>query len=158
MGRWTRDELEQAFDKFQAACLKGGKTGDFREWADCFTEDVTYIEHHHGKFWGRERAYEWISATTGEFPSNHLDSFAISWYSIDEEKGWIIFEVLNRMSDLGDGKIYEAPVLIILRYAGNGLFNYEEDVYNPANMEAMMAEWLAAKEAIDGASGSNSAD
>ncbi len=29
MGRWKRKELEKAFDNYQAAALKGARTGDW---------------------------------------------------------------------------------------------------------------------------------
>ena len=35
--------------------------------------------------------------------------------------------------------------MTILRYAGNGLFAGQEDVYNPANFEKMIREWVVAK-------------
>ena len=51
MGRWTRAEIEQAFDRYQAAALKGAQEGDWRDWADMFTLDATYFEHQYGRFW-----------------------------------------------------------------------------------------------------------
>ena len=147
MARWKRKGLEKAFDTYQAAALKGAQTGDWTDWANCFTEDATYIEHHYGKFWGRERILSWITETMGEWPASQMIAFPISWYSVDEEKGWIICEVMNRMRDLGDGEIYEDPNITILHYAGNGLFKYEEDIYNPNNMGAMMGRWIAAEKA-----------
>lgn len=151
MGRWTREELEAAFDKFQAGALKGGQTGDWSDWAACFTEDATYFEHHYGRFWGRERIHAWITKTMSEFPAKHMTAFPITWYSIDEDKGWIFCEVMNRMEDLGDGKIHEEPNISILHYAGNGLFKREEDAYNPHNMGVMIAGWLDAKKAMEAA-------
>lgn len=148
MGRWTKQEIESAFDKFQQAALKAGKTGDWNDWANCFTEDCTYVEHHYGKLWGRERVLAWITETMKPFPICHMRAFPISWYSIDTDRGWIFCEVMNRMDDLGDGKIHEEPNLTILHYAGNGLFSYEEDAYNPANMGTMISGWLAAKKAL----------
>ncbi len=145
MARWTRDEIEAALDKFRAAALKGGKTGNWRDWANCFTEDVTYFEHHYGKFWGRERVFEWITETMGQYPADQMDAFPMTWYSIDEDRGWVFCEVMNRMRDLGDGEIYEEPNLTILHYAGNGLFSYEEDAYNPANMGKMIKRWIDAQ-------------
>jgi hypothetical protein len=32
-----------------------------------------------------------------------------------------------------------------LHYAGNGMFNYEEDAYNPANMGVMIKAWIDAQ-------------
>lgn len=145
MARWQREEIEQAFDKFQEAALKGAQSGDWSEWANCFTEDATYFEHHYGKFWGRQKILTWITETMKPFPVSEMTAFPVSWYSIDVDKGWVFCEVMNRMSDLGDGKIYQEPNLTILHYAGNGLFSYEEDAYNPNNMGAMIGEWLKAK-------------
>ena len=146
MGRWSREEIEQAFDGFQAAALKGAQEGDWRDWADTFTVDATYFEHQYGRFWGRENIYRWISKTMGVFPANSMTAFPIRWYSIDEDRGWVICEVLNRMEDLGDGVIYEEPNITILHYAGNGLFSYEEDAYDRKRMGDMVVRWIKAKE------------
>ena len=54
MGSFTRDEIEQAFGVYQDAAAESGRTGDWRPWADLFTEDATYIEHMFGEFEGRE--------------------------------------------------------------------------------------------------------
>ncbi len=151
MARWSYEEIDEAFAKFRAAALKGAKTGNWRDWANCFTEDVTYFEHHYGRFWGRETVYEWITKTMTGFPTDEMTAFPVRWYSIDVDKGWVFAEVMNRMSDLGDGKMYEEPNLTILHYAGDGLFSYEEDAYNPANMGTMIKAWIEAKKANKGA-------
>ena len=141
MGRWAREEIEEAFDKYQAAAWKGAQTKDWGDWADCFTEDATYFEHHYGRFWGRGNILDWITKTMNEWPATEMTAFPITWYSIDEEKGWVICEVMNRMRDLGDGKVHQEPNITILHYAGNGLFSYEEDAYNPHNMGVMISAW-----------------
>lgn len=41
MSQWSRDEIEEALATYQAASKKAGQTGDWRDWADCFTEDAT---------------------------------------------------------------------------------------------------------------------
>ncbi|MEM1110534.1 MAG: nuclear transport factor 2 family protein [Pseudomonadota bacterium] len=151
MARWKRKELEAAFDKFQAAALKGAQTGDWKDWANCFTRDATYFEHQYGKFWGRDTIHAWIEKTMKPYPVCHMTAFPIKWYTVDAEKGWIICEVLNRMDDLGDGEIYEEPNITILHYGGNGQFKYEEDVYDRKRMGNMVMRWLAAKEAIESA-------
>ena len=114
-----------------------------------FTLDATYFEHHYGKFWGREAIYNWISTTMEPFPANQMTAFPVSWYSIDENRGWIFCEVMNRMADLGDGEIYQEPNITILHYAGDGLFKYEEDAYNPKNIGTMIERWLEAKKKAD---------
>ena len=147
MARWTREEIESAFDKFQAAALKGGQTGDWGDWGNCFTEDATYFEHNYGRFWGRATITAWITSTMKRAPASDMTAFPVTWYSIDLDKGWVICEVMNRMRDLGDGEIYQEPNITILHYAGNGLFKYEEDAYNPANMGKMIQRWLSARAA-----------
>ena len=149
MAQWSKEEIQAAFNDFQTAAYKGAQTQDWRDWADCFTEDATYFEHHYGKFWGRENIFNWISDIMSPWPVNAMTAFPISWYSIDVDKGWIFCEVMNRMEDLGDGQIYEEPNITILHYAGNGLFSYEEDAYNPENMGKMIGRWIAAKKIID---------
>ncbi len=149
MGRWSREELEEAFDRYQAAALKGAVEGDWRDWADMFTVDATYFEHQYGRFWGREAIYDWINRTMEPFPANCMKAFPIRWYSIDEDKGWIICEVLNRMEGLGDGEIYEEPNITILHYAGQGLFRYEEDAYDRQRMGQMVVRWVQAKKRIE---------
>jgi hypothetical protein len=104
MARWKRKEIEKAFNNYQAAALKGARSKDWTDWANCFTEDASYFEHHYGRFWGRE--------------------------------------------DLGDGKIHEEPNITILHYAGEGLFKYEEDAYNPHNMGVMISAWNEARKAL----------
>jgi len=149
MARFKRKEIEKAFDKFQAAALKGGQTKDWEDWANCFTEDATYFEHHYGRFWGRENIFNWITATMNKWPASEMTAFPVTWYSIDEEKGWVICEVMNRMRDLGDGKIYQEPNLTILHYAGKGLFRYEEDAYNPQNMGVAIGAWIKASRKLE---------
>ncbi|MGI9286134.1 MAG: hypothetical protein ACR2P1_12160 [Pseudomonadales bacterium] len=149
MGRWQREEIEEAFDRYQAAALKGARQQDWRDWADMFTEDATYFEHQYGQFWAREAIYNWITGVMKPFPASSMTAFPIRWYSIDEDKGWVICEVLNRMEDLGDGQIYEEPNITILHYAGNGLFKYEEDAYDRQRMGEMVVRWMTAKEQLD---------
>ena len=153
MARWSSEEMMQAFDTFQAAALKGAQTQDWNDWANCFTEDATYFEHHYGKFWGRGNILKWISETMAPWPVNEMTAFPIVWHSVDLEKGWIFCEVMNRMSDLGDGEIHQEPNLTILHYAGNGLFSYEEDAYNPENMGKMIQKWMTAKKKMEADAG-----
>ena len=53
MSAHTRDEIENAFQRYQQAAAEGGRTGDWTAWADCFTDDVHYVEHHYGEIHGR---------------------------------------------------------------------------------------------------------
>jgi hypothetical protein len=145
MGRWSRAELEQAFADYQAAALKAGTTGDWDVWADRFTEDATYVEHLYGTMGGREAIRRWITRTMATFPGNAMPHFPIEWYMVDEERGWIACQVWNRMADPGDGSVHQAYNFTLLKYAGDGLWSYEEDIYNPSHFMEMIAGWQKVK-------------
>ena len=149
MGRWSREELEDAFDRYQAAALQGGTTGDWSAWADCFTEDCTYKEHLYGEIGGRAAVLAWITRVCAEtYPGNEMPHFPIEWYIVDEERGWIVCQVWNRMRDPGDGSIWQEYNFTLLKYAGNGRFSYEEDIYNPASFATMLAGWESRRDEL----------
>ena len=145
-GRFARDEIEKAFATYQRAALTGGTTGDWSDWVDCFTVDCTYNEHLYGVMGGREAIRRWITKVmTQQYPGNEMPHFPIEWYMVDEERGWIVCQVWNRMADPGDGSVWQAYNFTKLHYAGDGLFSYEEDIYNPAHFAEMIAGYEARK-------------
>jgi hypothetical protein len=148
MGRWTRDELEDAFAEFQRVALKAGTSGDWNPWADLFTEDATYIESNYGRMGGREAIRKWIVNTMTTPPIDQMTFFPIEWYMIDEARGWITCHVWNRMADPGDGSIHQAYNFTLLKYAGDGLWSYEEDIYDPKHFAEMLTGWFHAKKAL----------
>jgi hypothetical protein len=145
MGRWTRTELEDAFAAYQRTALQAGTTGDWGPWADLFTEDATYIEHHYGTFGGREAIRRWITATMAEWPGSEMPHFPVEWYVIDEERGWIVCQVWNRMADPGDGSVHQQYNFTLLKYAGDGRWSYEEDIYNPEHFATTVKGWVDRK-------------
>lgn len=147
MSAWTRDEIQTAFENYQRVAAEAGRTGDWNAWADLFTEDAEYIEHLYGTMHGREAIRSWITDTMSTYPGNAMPYFPIGWAVIDEEKGWVVCQVFNRMADPGDGSIHEAYNVTILKYAGGGGWSYEEDIYNPAHFASMIKEWERRKAA-----------
>jgi len=142
MGQWSHAEIESAFQSHQQVVAEIGESWDWSRFADAFTEDATYVEHVFGTFHGREQIRNWIVSTMAVFPGNEMPFYVPAWYSIDEDRGWIFFECLNRMRDPGDGSIHQAATLSILKYAGDGLWSHEEDVYNPMNFLPMIREHI----------------
>lgn len=145
MGRWQRAEIEEAFGVYQQRASEAARTGDWGPWADLFTEDARYVEHHFGWFDGRHAIRAWISSCMAEYPGSEMSGFPIGWSVIDEERGWVVCQVWNRMRDPGDGSIHQEYNVTVLEYAGNGQWSYEEDIYNPLRFGAMVAEWEDAR-------------
>ncbi len=148
MGRYSRDEIEQAFETFQERALEAGTSGNWDRWAECFTEDATYVEHLYGTFGGREAIRKWITTTMSSYPNNQMKYFPIEWYVIDEERGWVVAQVWNRMEDPGDGSLHQAHNFSLLKYAGHGKWSYEEDIYNPEHFKTMVKGWLERKKSL----------
>ena len=114
-----------------AVAAEAGASGDWDPWADLFTEDAEYFEHLYGTFQGREAIRTWITHHDGRVPLNsEMTDFPADWWVIDEERGWVVCAVWNRMQDLGDGELHQAINWSLLKYAGNNQWSYEEDIYN----------------------------
>jgi len=43
MAKYSREELQRAHDNYAAIAQEAGRTGEWRAWANCFTEDADYI-------------------------------------------------------------------------------------------------------------------
>ena len=149
MGRFTRAELEDAFDLYQRTALEAGTSGDWNAWADMFTEDATYIEHLYGTLGGREAIRKWICTTMAQPINDQMKFFPIEWYMIDEERGWVMAQVWNRMVDPGDGSLHQAYNFTLLKYAGDGKWSFEEDIYNPKHFTDMVQKWMQVKKEND---------
>lgn len=149
MGNWSRAELAAAFEKYQRHVEDIVVTGQWERFADLFTEDATYIEHCYGTFRGRDEIRSWIVRTMTTFPGSAMVAFPPRWSVIDEDRGWIVCEIRNIMADPGDGSVHEEPNITILRYAGDGRFGEEEDVYNPARYLPMVLRWAKLARAHD---------
>ncbi len=143
---FSRAEIEQAYEDYKSKVREITASGDWSAFADLFTEDAVYIEHLFGRFEGREAIRTWITKTMSRFPGNVMTSFPHEWSVIDEDQGLVVAQIWNDMPDPGDGKRYSAYNITILRYAGDGLWASEEDVYNPAAFDVMIKDWTGAKE------------
>jgi SnoaL-like domain len=147
MSKWSRDELQAAHDNYVATAQEAGRTGDWRPWTDLFTEDAEYVEHHYGRFEGRDAIYDWISKTMAEWPNSEMTEFPHDWCVCDVERGWWICQIENRFRDPGDGEVYQAYNVTVLKYAGDMKFSSEEDVYNPVAFASVVKRWVAAARA-----------
>lgn len=130
----SREEVEREFKAY----VERGKANDWSAWADQFTEDARYVEHAMGNFSGREAIREWITSTMASVSGM---TFPVDWHLIDGNRVvmycWNIFEPLPGMT--GE---YKFAVVVILRYAGDGLWSLEEDVYNATESEEVLGRFL----------------
>ena len=145
MARFTRAELEQALAIYNAARDAASASGDWRIWAEVFTEDAHYIEHAYGEMHGRQAICDWITGVMAPFPKM---TFPQDWVCFDEDNGAIVFQCQNAFPepfDASTGKPYSFPNWTRLVYAGNGKFSSEEDIYNPARDSGKtVRNWIAA--------------
>ena len=145
MGRFSRQEITEAFERYQQRAAEAGRTGDWNPWADQFTEDATYVEHLYGEFHGREEIRAWITKTMSTPPGSQMPEFPVEWWLIDEDRDRVVCWIWNRMEDPGDGSLHQAYNFTLLKYAGGGKWSYEEDIYNPHHFGKMVEGWLEAK-------------
>ncbi len=144
MGRFSREELEQAFEAYDETRIRCSRTGDWSQYADLFTEDADYYEHAYGDMRGREQIREWIVKVMAPFP--HME-FPQDWVVFDEENDAVLLQAQNRLPHPTDPDHpgFGFPTWTRLVYAGNGLWSSEEDVYNPArDAGRVLKEWRAA--------------
>ena len=143
---YSKDEIEAMIAKYKRVAREAGRTGSWDAWAELFTEDAIYIDHGMGVFGGREAIRTWITRTMTEFPASEMRFYPWEWYVIDESRGWVVAKIWNRMSDPGDGSVHQEYNVTHFKYAGDGMWSLEEDVYNPQHFTEMIQGWLAAKE------------
>ena len=87
MGSWDRAELQAAHDRFIEVANQSAAQGEWGPWAEMFTEDAEYVEHHYGTFHGRAEILNWISATMAGWPNNEMTMFPHDWCVCDEDSG-----------------------------------------------------------------------
>jgi hypothetical protein len=135
---FDRDEVEAAFRKYWEL---GAVGEDWDAWCDeCFTADVTYIEHQLGNRNGREEVRAWIKPTMEEYGSIYT---VYEWHIIEGDR--LVVSMQNRR-DHPDAA--QPPIdfrgITILEYAGDGKFSSEEDFWSIAEGVATMKQWIAA--------------
>lgn len=146
--RWSREELEAAFDAYVNACLRARSGRRPEEQAAQFTEDVVYRELGFGfdQGWkeelrGRTAVTNWLSGLATIYPNRHMRPFEVNWRVIDPERGWVVYESLDQMEDPGNGEVLQMRTFSRMKYAGSNQWRFKEDIYDPMKMRAMLARW-----------------
>lgn len=143
MGRFTRDELDDAFRTYWRT---GAAGEDWDAWADLFTEDCTYFEHWYGRMQGRETVRQWIVPLMGKYREIYT---AYEWHVVDDERGRVVFYVQNRRDHPSGKGTCDFPGVSILEYAGNGKWKREEDYWAVKAREVAMKEYEEACRRFD---------
>jgi hypothetical protein len=143
---FPREEIEAELEKYRARGDLAVATGDWDQWADQFTADAQYREHHYGYFRSQDEIRSWIKSVMQPFPTM---KFPISYTVIEGNRiSALIPNILPAPE--GDDGYYGFDVNTILHYAGNGKWSFEEDVYSPAEAGAVVKRWIAAGGIIPG--------
>ena len=153
MGRFSKQEIEAAFKRYQVQGRDAARSGDWARWGEMFTEDVTYIEHEVGQWGGRAAAVREMAALMHQSegtPWVWVNQYPVKAYLVDEDRGWVWSQIWNRMEDPGNGVVLQENCLTMLRYDGDGLFSYEEDLYNPYAYVQMVKDWVKIHDACQG--------
>jgi hypothetical protein len=142
MTTFDRSEVEAAFRKYWQL---GAVGEDWDAWVDqCFTPDVTYVEHILGDRNGREEVRAWIKPTMEEYGSIYT---AYEWHVVSDD-GRVIAYMQNRRDhpDPSQPPIDFAGITV-LQYAGDGMFSLEEDFWSlPEGVRTMEQYTEACKE------------
>jgi hypothetical protein len=143
MGKFTREELEQAFQTY----WRTGAVGeDWNAWCDLFTENAHYVEHMYGDMLGREAIRAWIVPIMEKYGEIYT---AYEWHVVDPDSGRIVVYMQNRRDHPGGKGTIDFPGVTILEYAGGGKFRLEEDFYSIRGRDVSMQAYTAACAEID---------
>ena len=137
---FPREEIEAEFARYRERGEIAVATGDWNQWADQFTDDAEYREHHYGYFKGQQEIRDWINGVMQPFPTME---FPVTWYTINGNRVSALIPNILPAPE-GDDGYYGFDVNTILHYAGNGKWSFEEDVYSPKEAEPVVARWVAA--------------
>jgi len=122
----SRAEVEAAFRRYWQI---GNIEERWSDWADCFTEDVVYVEHVLGRMRGREAVRAWITKLMPQNPHVHG---CLDWVVIDGPR--VVYGMTNRYYNPRgpEHPPIDFPGMSHITYAGDGLFSFEEDYWDVA--------------------------
>jgi hypothetical protein len=134
--QFAREEVEAAYRAFVAA----GDAGDWDHWADLHTVDCQWHECNYGVIEGRDAIKAKINELMAPVP---MMQFPVEWVVIDGNR--VVYYPWQVMPDpTGGDAVYRFGCITVLEYAGNGEFSRQDDMYNPAEGERVIREWMKA--------------
>jgi hypothetical protein len=137
MGKFTRDELESAFQRYWQAHADE----DWDALADSFTRDGEVIEYVLGSQNGREQIRDWVKSMMDATPELYV---VYQWHLVDEERDDIVVYVQYRRDHPAGTGTIDYPGISVLHYAGDGLFDRSEDFWPEQGEEGALTTYLEA--------------
>jgi SnoaL-like domain len=134
---FSRGEIEDAFEEYQ----RRARGNEWAGWSELFVDDAVYLEHEYGTFYGRQAIHDWITDTMGK--ANGM-TFPVEWHMIEGDR--VVWYTWNQFPQLPGRATsdFQFATISILRYAGNGQWSSQEDIYNAKEAEAVLAEYVQA--------------
>lgn len=139
---FPHEEVRAAWENFVAV----GDSGDWEAWADLHTVDGVWVEHHLGTFQGRDAIKRAIVDVMAMAPSDMR--FPVEWVAFDGDR--VVYYPWQELPHPSGGEPFRFGCVTVLQYAGDGLFSYQEDLYNPNEGERVFTEWIAAGGVLPG--------
>jgi ketosteroid isomerase-like protein len=101
-----------------------------------FTEDAVFIDPAWGRVNGREEITRFLDHSMAGLEGW---TFPEQWTMVDGDR--VVTYWWNRLPGArADGSPYQAPAFSVLHYAGGGLFDYELDVVNMAEVTDLIID------------------
>lgn len=134
-----REEVQAVVDRYcelRRRIEEGLEPDGFGALADLYTDDAVYVDAAWGRIEGKTAIAHWLEhSMVGlgdwrfpvEFTAIEGDDVVVKWTQI----------IPGRRSD---GRPYTQSAYSRLRYAGDGKFSYEEDLYNMAHVLEDLAD------------------
>ena len=146
-GEFPRAEVEAAFEEY----VRRANINDWDLWAGMFTEECLYVDHHFGTFTRREQVRAWMTPLMATQPEmKFIPEFCVIQGDLVVNYNWNRWpnpdgsdEPYDRFrSGIPNTRYrYQFPCVTLNRYAGNGLFWYEEDLYSPSAYLEVIKSW-----------------
>jgi ketosteroid isomerase-like protein len=128
--RATYDEMVALRARIEAGELPWSALGDY------FTDNAVYIDSAWGRYEGKDAIAEFMDASMAGLGDW---TFPEEWTMADGDR--VVSMWWNELPGTrADGSKYRVPGMSILRYAGDGKFDYEYDIFNMVQVLEVISE------------------
>lgn len=144
---YPHDEVEAAFQDYAARA----NMDDWDYWADIFSPQCLYVDHHFGVFHTAKEVASWMTPLMATQPEMR---FIPEWHVVmgnlvvnynwnrwpNPEGSAVPYGEWKNPGPAADYR-YQFPCVTLNIYGGGGKFCYEEDLYSPAAYIEIRDTW-----------------